>query len=747
MTGTFGGTSVIEITHGTTFTAKSPPSGISSIDENTHYVVQDLGTAPTSFTYNFTGTFENDNFTPETRNRAMPDTGATYALAATNNLNTTDNTVQSGTFDVLPVSPYRFVFGGTTQSGAVAWDGDTDNDWFEDTNWDTDVAPTSSSFVTIAENVTVNIGGSGAAVCSTLTLGDGTNLATLNISSSNSYPLTIYETSESSLILEANSVLEVNAGNEIAFGASGSYDSDLTNYKTGSTVEYQSGAASTVQVDNYRNLVINGATGSTGSGTITVGGNLTKEGSAAFTTSHTINVTGSYTNTAGTATYNGSGLTVNGSQFNLNGGSVAGTIAINSPTINVNGGSFGGTVTFSGGSAQSLVPVVAANFNNLTMNKSANNLTISGSNGASVNGTLTLTQGLINTSSGLLTLAAGTTGSASSHISGPLAISGTASKTFPIGKDGLYRPVTVTSTSGITQFELINSAPGGNPGTGLAVISKVRYWEGSGSISSGTITLPYAGDDGVSVPGDLRVAQSGSVGGTYLSAGPATGGSGGTITSDATLDALGYFTLGSATEDNPLPVELAAFEALADYSKIELTWTTASESDNLGFNIYKTTAGEGSWNKVNSSLIEGQGTVSYSSDYSFVDSKITAGETYQYKLESISVNGLAIEEKIVEITVPIPDQYVLFNNYPNPFNPTTNIKFQLPEAQQIKLAVYDLNGSLVRTLTSDKIYPSGEHIVSWDATDNAGNRVATGIYLYHFQAGKFVKTGKMILIK
>jgi hypothetical protein len=276
----------------------------------------------------------------------------------------------------------------------------------------------------------------------------------------------------------------------------------------------------------------------------------------------------------------------------------------------------------------------------------------------------------------------------------------------------------------------------------------------SGSISGGSITLSYGEGDGVSEfneSGDVVVARStdnsanpyNDLGGQSSGSAPA-----GTVTSTTTVgSALGYFTLGTLTGDNPLPVELAAFEALADFSQIELTWTTASESNNLGFNIYRKASGNDSWNKVNASLIEGQGNASYASDYSFVDSKVVAGETYGYKLESVSVNGLAIEEKVVEVSVPVPDDYALFNNYPNPFNPTTNIKFQLPESQQIRLAIYDVNGSLVKTLSNNRVYPGGEHIVSWDATDNAGNRVATGIYLYQFQAGSFVKTGKMILVK
>ena len=765
VSGTFGGTSIIEITHGGSFSAKTPPSGISSVDENTHYIVKDEGTAPTGPpTYNFTGTFENDNFSPETRNRAMPETAASYTLAEdVINVNTTLNTVQSGTFSALPVGSQRFVFGGTTLSGAVAWDGDTNNDWFEDTNWDGDFAPTSSNFVTIEGNVTVNIGGSSAAVCSTLTLGNGTNLATVNISSSNSYPLTIYETAETSLILEANSILEINISNEIVFGVAGSYDPTLTNYKTGSTVEYQSGAGSTVQVDDYANLVINDASGSPGSGsTINVAGNLTKEGTSnTFTSTHTINVTGSYTHTEGTATYSGgSGLTVSGSQFNLNGGSAGGTIAISSPTINVNGGSFGGTITFSGGSAQSLVPVVAASFNNLTMNKSANNLTISGSNGATVSGSLTLTQGLINTSSGLLTLSAGTTGSASSHIDGPLDIdiTTTSAYTFPTGKGGEYLPLTIQfgSVGGTVtvSVEQQNSDPHSidtDIGAGLTLISYVRYWDltsSGGTFSDPQVTLSYNANDNVSVDEtSLRIAQYNGTDWESI------GGSGsalnvGTISSSSMTDfSSGYVTFGDVNGDNPLPVELVAFEALASFSQITLNWTTASEFNNLGFNIYRVIDGEDTWYKLNSSIIAGRGTASDKSDYSLIDNKITAGETYRYKLESVSINGLAVEERIIDVTVPVPNQYVLFNNYPNPFNPTTNIKFQLPEAQQIRLFIYDLNGSLVTTLVNNQLYPSGEHIVNWDATDNAGNRVATGIYLYRFQAGNFVKTGKMILVR
>ncbi|MEJ2053792.1 MAG: T9SS type A sorting domain-containing protein, partial [Calditrichaceae bacterium] len=358
----------------------------------------------------------------------------------------------------------------------------------------------------------------------------------------------------------------------------------------------------------------------------------------------------------------------------------------------------------------------------------------------------------------LLTLANGATGEANSYIYVPVAIlNATGNETFPIGKSS-YRPVTTNSITGSSptiQFEVYDTTPTYSFDAPIVNISSVRYWLGainSGSISGGQVTLTYGSDDGViefNEQGDVIVARASGSSGPYASLGGQASGSApnGTVTSTGVLGtSLGYFTLGSSTGDNPLPVELLSFEANANFSNVSLTWGTASEFNNLGFNIYRAKVNE-DWEKINTDLIAGQGTVSSASDYSYVDSKVVAGETYRYKLESVSINGLSVEEKTVDVTVPVPNQYALFNNYPNPFNPTTNIKFQLPEAQQVKLYIYDMNGSLVNTLANNQVYPSGEHILTWNATDKSGNRVATGIYLYRFQAGKFVRTGKMILVK
>jgi hypothetical protein len=108
---------------------------------------------------------------------------------------------------------------------------------------------------------------------------------------------------------------------------------------------------------------------------------------------------------------------------------------------------------------------------------------------------------------------------------------------------------------------------------------------------------------------------------------------------------------------------------------------------------------------------------------------------------SISVSG---------IDAPLPSSFTLMQNYPNPFNPSTTIKFELGVTgtlqQQVNLDIYNILGQHVTALI-DGYYPSGEHEVVWDATNNSGHRVATGIYLYRLKVGDEYKTKKMLFLK
>ena len=94
----------------------------------------------------------------------------------------------------------------------------------------------------------------------------------------------------------------------------------------------------------------------------------------------------------------------------------------------------------------------------------------------------------------------------------------------------------------------------------------------------------------------------------------------------------------------------------------------------------------------------------------------------------------------------IPTEFALQQNYPNPFNPSTTIKYQIPQDHQVNLVIYNLQGQKIRTLVAEQ-QKAGFYSVQWDGRNDVGQNVATGMYLYRVQAGSFVASHKMLLIK
>ena len=94
----------------------------------------------------------------------------------------------------------------------------------------------------------------------------------------------------------------------------------------------------------------------------------------------------------------------------------------------------------------------------------------------------------------------------------------------------------------------------------------------------------------------------------------------------------------------------------------------------------------------------------------------------------------------------VPKEYALGSAYPNPFNPVTTLQYDLPEDAMVNITIYDMMGREVKTLVNSS-HIAGYRTVQWDATNNAGEPVAAGVYLYMIQAGEFRQTKKMILLK
>jgi hypothetical protein len=94
----------------------------------------------------------------------------------------------------------------------------------------------------------------------------------------------------------------------------------------------------------------------------------------------------------------------------------------------------------------------------------------------------------------------------------------------------------------------------------------------------------------------------------------------------------------------------------------------------------------------------------------------------------------------------IPQKFVLHSAYPNPFNPITSLRYDLPEQAQVTLTIYDLMGRVVTQLVNT-IQEGGYKSVQWNATDMHGRVVSAGVYLYQIRAGEFVQTRKMVLLK
>jgi len=190
-----------------------------------------------------------------------------------------------------------------------------------------------------------------------------------------------------------------------------------------------------------------------------------------------------------------------------------------------------------------------------------------------------------------------------------------------------------------------------------------------------------------------------------------------------------------------LPVELVNWNARVLGNDVELTWMTLSENNNVGFAVERRIPGK-EFSEI--TFLSGYGTTVEPHSYAYFDRELDAG-AYDYRLQQIDANGGRTVSATIRVTIQ-PFEFDLFPASPNPFNNSTRIIFHLPHTTQADLAIYNLNGCLVRLLVSAYL-PVGRHEMTWSGKDEHGLDVASGCYICRLKVGDRVQIQRLMMIK
>lgn len=235
---------------------------------------------------------------------------------------------------------------------------------------------------------------------------------------------------------------------------------------------------------------------------------------------------------------------------------------------------------------------------------------------------------------------------------------------------------------------------------------------------------------------------------TFTNAGwvfPATWSISGTLN-----DGYPYLT---GSNDPTLPVELISFAAITTSNNFsQILWSTASETNLVGFNIYRNDYADiNSAKRINQSYILATNS-SHGANYSYIDETVEMNSNYFYWLESSEFDGFSEFFGPISVRIGGETEHVepvilvshLKGNYPNPFNPETTIEFFVQDNETADLTIYNLKGQIVKTTAS---FGAGTHRHVWNGIDDSGKRVASGIYFYKLKTESYESVRKMIVGK
>jgi Peptidase family M28/Secretion system C-terminal sorting domain len=189
-----------------------------------------------------------------------------------------------------------------------------------------------------------------------------------------------------------------------------------------------------------------------------------------------------------------------------------------------------------------------------------------------------------------------------------------------------------------------------------------------------------------------------------------------------------------------VPVELLAFNASVNGSEVQLIWSTASELNNMGFEIERSIDNPDNFATVG--FVDGKGNSTEINYYSFIDNPQLSGvNQLYYRLKQVDFDGTFSYSDVINVSYDVPVEFVLSQNYPNPFNPSTRINYFVPQESFVSVKVYDFLGREVMTLVNET-RTVGNYEMVFDASN-----MPSGTYFYTLISGDYSTTKKMILIK
>jgi C1A family cysteine protease len=188
---------------------------------------------------------------------------------------------------------------------------------------------------------------------------------------------------------------------------------------------------------------------------------------------------------------------------------------------------------------------------------------------------------------------------------------------------------------------------------------------------------------------------------------------------------------------NNVPVELTSFTAAQNGNEVILSWSTATEVNNYGFEIQRSSEGN---DFFTIGFVGGNGSTTEQHNYNYADNSVNNGINY-YRLKQLDYNGIYEYSDVIEVEWRAFDTYLLEQNYPNPFNPATTIGYGIKERSNVTITLLNAIGEQIAVLLNEE-KEAGYHQLNFNASN-----LPSGVYFYRLKSGDFVQTRKMVLLR